>query len=67
MKIVYDKKTWDLRSKCKETQSLSNYQPLREEVGKLWGMCEVMVIPVIIGTLENSNSFEIHIKVYWSC
>lgn len=41
----------DWRVKCKETENNEKYQSLRDEIGKLWGMRKVMVIPLVTGVL----------------
>ena len=41
----------DSRISEKETEKLEKYQDLKIEIGRLWGMRKVMVIPVVIGAL----------------
>ena len=41
----------DTRVKEKEREKIEKYEPLKEEVRKLWGMKKVAVIPVVIGAL----------------
>uniref|UniRef100_A0A0L8GHB6 Uncharacterized protein n=1 Tax=Octopus bimaculoides TaxID=37653 RepID=A0A0L8GHB6_OCTBM len=53
----------DSRVKCKETEKIRKCQPLRDEIGKLWGMRKVMMIPVVTGVLGAiSKGFVKYIK-----
>ena len=41
----------DNRVKGKEQEQIERYQPLKEQIGNLWNMKKVTVIPVVIGAL----------------
>ena len=49
----------DVRVKDKELENIEKYQFLREEIGKLWELKKVTVVPIVIGTLKTlSEMFE---------
>ena len=51
----------DGRVKDKELEKIEKYQLLKEEVGRIWGMKKVKVIPVVIGALGAiSDKFDKH-------
>ena len=51
----------DGRVKDKELEKTEKYQLLKEEVGRIWGMKKVKVIPVVIGALGAiSDKFDKH-------
>ena len=51
----------DGRVKDKELEKIEKYQLLKEEVGRIWGMKTVKVIPVVIGALGAiSDKFDKH-------
>ena len=53
----------DVRVKDKELEKIEKYQLLREEVGRIWGMKKVIVVPVVIGALGAvSNGFDKHLE-----
>ena len=39
----------DARVKDKELEKIEKYQFLREEIGKLWKMKKVTVVPIVLG------------------
>ena len=51
----------DGRVKDKELEKIEKYLLLKEEVGRIWGMKKVKVIPVVIGALGAiSDKFDKH-------
>ena len=53
----------DGRVTDKELEKIEKYQLLKEEVGRIWGMKKVKVIPVVIGALGAiSDKFDKHTK-----
>ena len=49
----------DARVKDKELEKIEKYQLLREEIGKMWRLKKVTVVPIVIGALEAvSDMFE---------
>ena len=51
----------DGRVKDKELEKIEKYQLLKEEVGRIWGVKKVKVIPVVIGALGAiSDKFDKH-------
>ena len=51
----------DGRVKDKELEKIEKYKVLKEEVGRIWGMKKVKVIPVVIGALGAiSDKFDKH-------
>ena len=51
------------RVKDKEQEKIEKYQPLKEQIGNLWNMKKVTVIPVVIGALGCiSYCFEEHME-----
>ena len=41
----------DTRVRSKEEEKIEKYQELKEEIGKIWNMKKVIVIPVVVGAL----------------
>ena len=59
MKIIDIAVPGDSRVKEKELEKIEKYQMLREEIGHVWQMNKVTVIPVVIGALGViSDKFE---------
>ena len=53
----------DTRVREKELEKIEKYQPLRDELARLWGLKKAKVIPVVIGALGViSRKFEGYIK-----
>ena len=55
--------------KDKELEKIEKYRVLKEEVGRIWGMKKVKVIPVVIGALgaisdeSNKHTEEIGVQI----
>ena len=43
---------WDHRVYKKEGEKIEKYQDLKREVGRLWGIRHLEVVPVVVGTLR---------------
>ena len=53
----------DARVKDKELEKIEKYQLLREEIGKMWKLKKVTVVPIVIGALEAvSDMFDKHME-----
>ena len=46
----------DDRVKDKELEKLEKYEPLKDEIAKVWCMRKVIVVPVLLGPLERYQS-----------
>ena len=42
---------WDDRAYEKEGEKIDKYQDLKREIGRLWGIRHLEVVPVIVGAL----------------
>ena len=42
---------WDHRVYEKEGEKIEKYQDLKREIGRLWGIRHLEVVPVVVGTL----------------
>ena len=43
---------WDHRVHEKEAEKIEKYQDLKREIGKLWGIRQQEVVPVVVGALR---------------
>ena len=43
---------WDHRVSEKEGEKIQKYQDLRREIGRLWGIRHLEVVPVVVGALK---------------
>ena len=63
VKIIDTAIPGDNRVKGKEQEKIEKYQQLKEQIGNLWNMKKVTVIPVVIGALGCiSYCFEDHME-----
>ena len=42
---------WDHRVYEKEREKIKKYQDLKREIGRLWGITHLEVVPVVVGAL----------------
>ena len=50
--IIGDKSSpWDHRVYEKEGEKIEKYQDFKREIGRLWGITHVEVVPVVVGAL----------------
>ena len=47
---------WDHRVYEKEGEKIEKYQDLKREIGRLWGIRHLEVVPVVVGALEVVNN-----------
>ena len=50
-KIIDVAVSWDSRIRSKEKKKIEKYRDLKREVAAMWGMTEVIVIPIVVGAL----------------
>ena len=46
---------WDHRAYEKEGEKIEKYQDLKREIGKLWGIRHLYVVPVVVGAFGVIN------------
>ena len=49
---------WDHRVYEKEGTKIEKYQDLKREIGRLWGLGHLEVVPVVVGVLVVSNRLD---------
>ena len=47
---------WDHRVDEKESEKIEKYQDLKREIGRLWGIRHLEVVPVVVGALGVVNN-----------